>query len=71
MSSASSLSGRPSLRISIFTSASPEPSSIASTLFTRPTSTPAIRTGDFGFISLADSKTAFSSYGLLNGFALV
>jgi hypothetical protein len=53
------------------TRAPPVASSTASTLLTLPTSTPAIRTGDFGFRLLAVWKTASSSYGLANGFDLV
>ena len=56
--------------ISIVTRALPEPSSIASTFVTLPTSTPAIRTGEL-LSRLAESKTACSSYGLANGFCLV
>ena len=36
---------------------------------TLPTSTPAIRTGDFGFRLFTSLKTALNSYGLANGFA--
>ena len=44
---------------------------IGSTLVTLPTSTPATRTGERVFSSLAERTTAFSSYGLSNGLAFV
>ena len=44
--------------------------SIGSIFFTLPTSTPAIRTGDFGFRLLALSTTAFTWYGRVSGTSL-
>ena len=60
-SSASSWIGRPFFRISISTRAAPfwRPVS-ASTFFTLPTSTPAMRTGELGLRLLAVSNTAVS-----------
>ena len=71
LSSASSLIGRPSSSISIVTSAAPLPSVTGSTFLTLPTSTPAIRTGDFGFRLFTSLKTAWNSYGFANGFVFV
>ena len=56
LSCASSLIGRPSSSISIVTFAAPSPSVTGSTFLTLPTSTPAIRTGDFGFRLFTSSK---------------
>src|SRR3954471_23212258 len=63
--------GRPFFLISIVTRAAPSPSDSASTFFTLPTSTPAIRTGEFGFKLFTLSNTACSSYGDANGFVFV
>ncbi len=68
---ASSWIGRPFSSSSIVTRAPPVAPSTASTFLTLPTSTPAIRTGEFGFRLLAVRKTASSSYGFANGLALV
>ena len=68
LSSASFLIGRPLSCISIVTSAAPLPLSTGSTFVTLPTSTPAIRTGDFGFRLFTSLKTALNSYGFANGF---
>ena len=69
LSSASFLIGSPLSSISIVTWAAPLPSSTGSTFRTLPTSTPAIRTGDFGFRLFTSLKTALNSYGFANGFA--
>jgi hypothetical protein len=55
------------LSISIVTRAAPVPPGSGSTFFTLPTSTPATRTGDFGWRLLADSKVAVNSYLSSNG----
>ena len=68
---ASSWIGRPFFLISIVTRAAPSPSVTGSTFLTLPTSTPAIRTGEFGCRLLTLSNTACSSYGCENGFDFV
>src|SRR3954447_24124387 len=59
--------GRPFFLISIVTRAAPQPPVTGSTFLTLPTSTPAIRTGEFVFRLLTLSNTACSSYGDANG----
>ena len=59
--------GSPDLLISIVTVAAPRPPGRPVTRSTLPTSTPAIRTGDFGCRLFAFWKTALSLYGWANG----
>ena len=63
--------GRPFFSISIVTRAWPLPFESGSTSVTLPTSTPAIRTGDFGCRLFADSKVACSMKGWANGLYFV
>ena len=44
---------------------------MGSTFLTLPTSTPAIRTGEFGFRLFTSLNAALNSYGFANGFAFV
>ena len=68
LSSASLNSGSAGLLISIVTMASPLPVFFSgSTSETTPTFTPAMRTGDFFWMLLAEWKTALSSNGFENG----
>jgi hypothetical protein len=63
--------GSPRSLISIVSVAAVESGPAASTFVTLPTSTPAIRTGEFVLMLVALANVALSSYGLENGAALV